>query len=140
MGGRPNHGSQIGECEDDGSGGDPIERVIESGSGALLDTLIDALTLWLPRRSICLELTNHFDSLSLNRLTVPHIFSNLSFSKIQKTGNVIYNDAQKCHKSAKAMSCKQVTKPNTFAHLHIPRPQHPYKSEIGMSPLLLSQP
>ena len=70
MAGRPNHGSQIGECEDDGSGGDPIERVIESGSGALLDTLIDALTLWLPRRSICLELTNHFDSLSFNRLTL----------------------------------------------------------------------
>ena len=70
MGGRPNHGSQIGECEDDGGDGDPIERVIESGSGALLDTLIDALTLWLPRRSICLELTNHFDSLSFNRLTL----------------------------------------------------------------------
>ena len=68
------------------------------------------------------------------------ISSNLSFSKIQKTGNVIYNDAQKCHKSARAMSRKQVTKPNTFAHLHIPRPQHPYKSEMGMSPLLLSQP
>ena len=73
MGGGPNHGSQIGECEDDGSSGDPIERVIESGSGALLDTLIDALTLWLPRRSICLELTNHFDSL----LTVSSHFSRL---------------------------------------------------------------
>ena len=81
MGGRPNHGSQIGECEDDGSGGDPIERVIESGSGALLDTLIDALTLWLPRRSICLELTNHFDSLSLNRLTVSSHFFRLIILK-----------------------------------------------------------